>query len=238
MSKSPNLPNHVALIIDGNRRWARKKGIPDWQGHARGAERVEEISKAAIKLGIKHITLWGGSYNNLTKRSKSEIKFLDAKMYRPWAEKGIKDPFIGEYGVRVRFIGEWPNLLSKKTCNVIKEFQNKTSKYSNHHLTYLIGYNGDREMVSAIKNIVKDKPKSVTNKTIKSHLWTKELPPVDLVIRTGEDAQTGHLSTGFMMWDVKDAILHFSSKLWPDFTKNDLVKALSAFSNQERRYGK
>lgn len=238
MSKSSNLPRHIAIIIDGNRRWARKKGIPDWKGHARGAERVEEISKAAISLGVEHITLWGGSYNNLTKRSKSEIKFLDIKMYRPWAIKGAKDPFIKEKRVRVRFLGEWPKLLSKETCKAIEDFQKSTSKHSKHHLTYLVGYNGDREILSAIKDIAKAKPKNVTEKTVKSHLWTKELPPVDLVIRTGEDAQTAHLSTGFMMWDIKDAILHFSPKLWPDFTKNDLVKAFSAFSKKERRYGK
>ena len=238
MSKSSNLPRHLAIIIDGNRRWARRKGLPDWQGHSKGADRVEEISKTAINLGIEYVTIWGGSYNNLTKRSAKEIKFLDTKMYRVWAKKGIKDPYLKEKQVKVRFLGEWPKLLSDKTKVAIKEFEKSTQGYSKYNLTYLIGYNGDREMLSTIKSIMKDNPKTLNNKTLKSHLWTKDLPPVDLAIRTGEDPTTAHLSTGFMMWDIKDAILHFSPKMWPDFTKNDLVKALTAFSKQERTYGK
>ncbi|MDP3953270.1 MAG: polyprenyl diphosphate synthase [bacterium] len=233
-----SLPLHVAVIIDGNRRWAKARGKLPWEGHAEGAKRVEEISKEAVDLGIKYTTFWGGSYNNLTKRTRKEIKFLDEKMYRVWANKALKDKEVKEKQIRIRFIGEWPDLLSAETVKAMREVEKTTQKHSRHHLTYLIGYNGDREMLSTIRGIVKDKPRRVDEKTIKSHLWTRELPPVDLVIRTGEDARNAHMSTGFMMWDTKDALLHFSPKMWPAFTKSDFRQVVRDFSSRERRFGK
>ena len=232
------LPNHIAIIIDGNRRWAKKRGLPPWDGHARGAKRVEEMSKYAIDLGIKHISFWGGSYNNLTQRTPTEIKFLDEKMYRSWAKKALVDKDIYDKQVRIRFIGEWAKLLSKETVRVMKEVERKTKHHSRHHLTYLIGYNGDREMLSALNAMAKDGIGKVTDKILKSYLGKKDPPPVDLLIRTGEDTPIPHISTGFMMWDTKDALLHFSPKMWPAFTNKDLDSVISLFSKIERRFGK
>jgi len=229
---------HVAVIIDGNRRWATARGKLPWDGHVEGAKRVEEISKEAINLGIKYITFWGGSYNNLTKRSKQEIKFLDEKMYRVWANRALEDKEIKEKGIRIRFLGEWPDLLSEPTKEAMRAVEKATSKHNRYHLTYLIGYNGDREMLRAVRGILKDKPSRVDGRTIKSHLWTKDLPPVDLLIRTGEDPKNPHISTGFMMWDVKDALLHFNPKMWPAFTKADFRRVIANFSKRERRFGK
>lgn len=238
MLDKSRLPNHVAIIVDGNRRWAKKNGLPPWDGHARGARRVEEISKHAIDLGIKYISFWGGSYNNLTKRTAAEIKFLDEKMYRSWAKKALVDKDIYDKQVRVRFIGEWPKLLSRETVRAMKEVEKKTQHHSRRHLTYLIGYNGDREMLAALNAIIKDKVGKITDKTLKSYLWTKDIPSVDLLIRTGEDTPIPHISTGFMMWDTKDALLHFSPKMWPAFTSKDFDSVLSHFSKEERRFGK
>ncbi len=233
-----SLPNHVAVIIDGNRRWAKKHGLFPWDGHARGAKRVEEISKHAVDLGIKYISFWGGSYNNLTKRSPKEIKFLDEKMYRSWAKKALVDKYIYDNEVRIRFIGEWSKLLSKETVSAMRAVEEKTRTHSKHNLTYLIGYNGDREMLSTLNSIARKGLNKITEQTIKSHLWTKDLPSVDLLIRTGEDTPTPHMSTGFMMWDTKDSILHFSPKMWPAFTKKDFDKIISYFLMAERRFGK
>ncbi|MEX2054125.1 MAG: polyprenyl diphosphate synthase [Candidatus Colwellbacteria bacterium] len=237
MQKS-SLPVHVAVILDGNRRWAKAHGKPPWEGHIEGARRVEEVSREAIDLGIKYITFWGGSYNNLTKRTRKEIKFLDERMYRSWAKKALEDSNIKSKGIRIRFIGEWPDLLSEKTQKVMRDVERATRDHSKYHLTYLIGYNGDREMLSAIKGIVGGGSKKISEQTIKSNLWTRELPPVDLVIRTGEDAKNAHISTGFMMWDIKDALLHFSPKMWPAFTKSDFRRVIRDFSGTERRFGK
>ena len=232
--QNSSLPRHVALIIDGNRRWARKRGLPYWKGHEKGAERVEEVIKEALDLGIEYLTIWGGSYNNLTKRSEQEIKFLDEKMYRVWAKKIIDDKNIHEKEVRVRFVGEWPKLLSEETIGIIRKAEEATKEYSKHNITYLIGYNGDREMLAAI-NSLSGKADDVAEKDLLKVLWTGELPLVDLVIRTGEDP---HLSTGFMMWHTKDALLHFDKKMWPSFTKKDFRGLMNQFSKRERRFGK
>src|SRR4030042_7080035 len=111
MEQKALLPKHVAVIIDGNRRWARKRGLPPWKGHAEGAERVKEISREAVDLGIKYATFWAGSYNNLTQRSPQEIRFLDTRMYRYLAKSALKDKYIYEKKVRVRVIGGGPQLL-------------------------------------------------------------------------------------------------------------------------------
>ena len=238
MSDRSLLPNHVVVVIDGNRRWAKKYGLLPWDGHIRGAKRIEEISKHAIDLGIKYISFWGGSYNNLTKRTPKEIKFLDEKMYRSWAKKALVDKHIYDNKVRIRFIGEWSSLLSQETVKAMREVEAKTKGFSKHHLTYLIGYNGDREMVSAINSMAKSGVRKVNEKTLRAYLWSKDLPLVDLLIRTGEDTPTPHISTGFMMWDTKDAILHFSPKMWPAFTNKDFDRIISYFSKAERRFGK
>lgn len=227
-----SLPKHVALIIDGNRRWAKENNLPYWKGHEKGAERVEEVLREALDIGIEYLTIWGGSYNNLTKRTPKEIQFLDEKMYRVWAKKLVDDKDIHEHQVRVRFIGEWPDLLSKETIEAIHKAQEATKDYSKHNVTYLIGYNGDREMLAAINSLNVD---GVAEEDLVNALWTRELPPVDIVIRTGGDP---HLSTGFMMWHTKDALLHFDEKKWPAFTKDSFREVIKAFSERERRYGK
>jgi len=230
-----SLPRHVAIIIDGNRRWAKARGLPYWEGHIRGGERVEEISKASVEAGIKYITIWGGSYNNLTKRTPEEVGFLDKNMYRAWATKGIKDKTIHDKKVQVQFLGEWPDLLSQKTQNAIRKIEDETKDYSNYFVTYLVGYSGDREMVSAMNSAIQSGIKEVSEETLKDFLWTKDLPEVDLLIRTGGDA---HNSSGFMMWHTKNSLFSFEEKMWPDFSKEDFLKLIRGFSQRERRFGK
>ncbi|MBU2101430.1 di-trans,poly-cis-decaprenylcistransferase [Patescibacteria group bacterium] len=238
MSEISNLPRHIAIIVDGNRRWAKAHNLQPWEGHIRSVKVIEDISRTIVDLGIEYATFWGGSYNNLTKRTPLEIKFLDEKMYRVWAKKALEDKDVHEKGVRVRFIGEWPSLLSPETQKAISEVETATKDYSNYNFTYLVGYNGDREMISAINSAIKD-GKEVTGETIKNYLWTKDLPQVDLVIRTGEENPTmPHNSTGFMMWHTKDSIMHYLEKGFPDFTKENLKDSIERYSQRERRFGK
>jgi len=184
-------------------------------------------------MGIPYLTIWGGSYDNLTKRSGEEINKLE-EVYRVLAQKVLNDPEVKEKGVRVRVLGEWADILTPETAEVLREAEESTKKYSNYNLTLLIGYNGDREMISAMNKLLTGGVKTASEETIKTNLWTKDLPPVDLIIRTGGEP---HLSAGFMMWDVKYAQLYFTEKMWPDFTAKDLKDAIVYYERRERRLG-
>lgn len=224
---------HVAIIPDGNRRWAKEKSLHPWKGHYEGMQRIEEIVKNGKKLGITHLTIWGGSYNNLTKRTKREISVLDT-LYRKAAKKLLHNQEFLDSETRVRFIGEWQQLLKKETVKSMQEVEFVTKGNSRYNLTGLIGYNGNREMLSAIKSIIKNHEGKIQSETIKKYLWTHDLPPVDLVIRTGAEP---HFSNGFMMWDIQDAHFHFSNKMWPDFNMTDLHTIIQDFRKKERRFG-
>lgn len=206
-----------------------------WEGHFRGiGKTAEEVAKAAFDAGVKYLTIWGGSYDNLTKRSKTEVRMLN-EAYRRFANRVLENEEVKKHQTRVRFIGEWENVLEKNTKEAIKKAQEATKKYNKSFLTILAAYNGDREMLAAFGDLIKEGKKNITPTLLKQHLWTRELPPPDLVIRTGGEMR---LSAGFLMWDIQYAELYFSKKMWPDFTKQDLLKALRNFSNRDRRYGR
>lgn len=229
-----SLPHHVAVIPDGNRRWATAHGMPRWKGHFTGAKRVEEINRAALDLNIKHFTLWGESYENLIRRPKIELKVF-SRIHKELIRKLIKDPVIHREKVKIRFIGEWAKLLDKDVVELMKRAETETKKYENYHHTYLIAYSGDREMLDALNRLATAGHRRITDELLQSYLWTKDLPPVDLLIRTGGEP---HLSTGFMMWHTRNAQFYFSDKMWPDFTKKEFVKALEDYSRRTRRFGK
>ena len=231
-----NIPRHVALIVDGNRRWAKERGLKSWEGYLGiSLDNIEEISRVGADLGIPFVTFWGGSYKNLTERPSIEIKKLN-EMYALLAQRALDEPDLDKNEVRVRFMGEWKDLLQKKPIEKIEELIEKTKNYSKNNLTYMIGYNGDREMLSAINKIIEGTPgKPIDEDLLVENLWTKDLPPVDLVIRTGNDPR---LSNGFMMWHTKNALLHFDDKMWPDFTKEEFIRVINDFTQRERRFGK
>lgn len=229
-----SLPQHVAIIPDGNRRWARRRGLAGWKGHLEGAKRVEEIARAAVDLNIKYLTVWGGSYDNLTKRSKIELVVFN-RIFQDMTRKLLRNtPLIHEKKIRIRFIGEWPKLLNRNVVKLMRQTEAETAKYTAYEHSYFLGYNGDREMLDAINLLVKDQPSRVNSKLLKSYLWTADLPPVDLLIRTDGQA---HLSNGFMMWDIQNVQLYFSNKLWPDFSKKEFVQALEDYARRQRRFG-
>ncbi len=238
-----NLPNHIAIIPDGNRRWAKDRGLPSFMGHRAGAKTTEAILTAALKAGLKHLTFWGASINNVTKRDTAEVKFL-FKLFTTYFKKIAKAKLVHKHKVHINAFGEWDTHFPAETKAALKTALAATKDYKNFQLTFLLAYNGTNEMLRAVQAIVANTPPSppgrgeleiITHEIIKKHLYTKDLPPVDLIIRTGNDP---HLSTGFMMWDAADAQLMFSQKMWPDFSENDLEEALKAYQNGERRLGK
>jgi len=237
-----NLPNHIVLIPDGNRRWARKRGLPPFFGHRQGAKTLEKILKAVLELKIPYFTFWGSSLDNVTKRSSSEVNFL-FKLFERHFKKLVKDKEIYQNGMKVNVFGRWEKLFPEKTKKAVKEAIEKTKNHKNYHLTFLMAYSGIDEMTEAIKQIAKRKSQSanlkIDEELIKNNLWTKDLPPVDLVIRTASERDNwSHLSAGLMMWDIADAQFYFTKTLFPDFSVEEFKKAVEQYGQTERRVGK
>lgn len=231
------LPQHVAIIPDGNRRWAERRHLPSWKGHEEGARRFEEILDEALTLGIRVISFWGMSKDNIEKRSPGEVWRL-LHIMREKFEKLGEDERVKAHEVSVRFLGAWRELLPTSLVSVMERTMEKTRVYGKRVLNLFICYDGREEMIRAIDAIralpVNPHPKPITSELVKAHLLTHDLPPVDLVIRTGDDP---HWSAGFMMWDVADAQLYFSEKLFPEFTAQEFRNAVENYGARTRRFG-
>lgn len=232
------IPNHIAIIPDGNRRWAKKRKLNPWLGHKYGAKSTENTLKTAIDLNIPNLTYWICSKDNLEKRTKREVYFLLTVFKREFLRL-LKSKDLAKNQVRVRFLGEWRDYFPTNLNKILDNLMEKTKDYNKHNLTFLAGYDGRQEMLTAIRKIVPrgtiaNNYEEITPELVKNYLWTRDLSPVDLVIRTGGEP---HLSAGFMMWDIADAQLYFTDKLWPDFGKDDLIKAMKDYSERERRLG-
>ncbi|MFA5368427.1 MAG: polyprenyl diphosphate synthase [Candidatus Paceibacterota bacterium] len=229
-----NLPKHVAIIPDGNRRWAKKNGLAIMFGHEKGAEALEEILNKTLELKIPYITFWGLSLDNVLKRSKPEIDYIYSIIEKQF-KKLLIDKRIHENKIKVQAFGRWMDFFPKKTQQAIKEVIEKTKDYDKYYLNFLMAYNGTDEMLESVKSIQKQS-KEVTEDLIKKNLWTKDLPSVDLIIRTGVDNDP-HLSAGFMMWDAAYAQLYFTKIYFPDFTPEEFEKSLLDFADRQRRKG-
>lgn len=230
------LPKHIVIIPDGNRRWAKERGLKPWEGHEAGAKNTEELLRKALDLGIKCFSLWGSSLENLKKRPLDESREL-LRIYEEYFTKMLKSDDIHNNEVKINFIGKWEEQFPESLKKVLYNCIDSTKNYSKHILNFFLAYSGDAEMVDAIKQIVKKgiPAESISEKIIKDNLLTKNLPAVDYMIRTGGEP---HLSAGFMMWDTANAQLYFSEKYFPDFGPAELEKAIEDFSQRERRLGK
>lgn len=235
-----NLPRHVAIVPDGNRRWAEKKGLKPWRGHLAGAEKTREQVQAAFDLGLKCLTWWGGSYGNLTKRAKTEISNL-FKIYEKYFNELAKKKEIHKYEVKVSILGRWAELLPQSGIKAAKNLMEVTKDYNQRWLNFMIAYDGQDEMIEAIKGIAQKAREShsvkVDEDLLRKYLWTGFLPPVDLLIRTGS-ADDPHNSAGFMMWNCANSQLYFSKEFYPDFGKKEFIKAIQEYQRRERRLGK
>lgn len=228
------VPNHVAIIPDGNRRWAKTHRLLPWQGHAEGVKRFWDVSDAAREMGVEYLTFWSGSYDNLAKRTETEIKVLFKLM-----EQQLSDPEIlrrfKNHKVKARVIGEWQDFATNKNLqNLVEDIEEQTKDFNQHVFTVLFGYDGRREMLAAVSKL-QQSGEEVTAENLKKSLWVGELPEVDLVIRTGGEP---HWSAGFMMWHTANSQFVFDETLWPDFDKSKLKAAIAEYDRRERRLGK
>lgn len=229
-----NLPTHVAIIPDGNRRWAKQFKKPSMFGHRAGANALKPVLLKALGLKVPYFTFWGCSIGNITRRGRLEVAFL-FKLFELYFKKLIKEKIIYSNGVRVRVLGGWEKYFPASAKKAIINLTEKTKHYNKFNLTFMLAYSGTEEMLAAIKKIKASGVRDIDESVIKQNLYSKDLPPVDLIIRTGGEP---HLSAGFMMWDAADAQLYFTNTLWPAFTPQEFNKALKDYSGRERRLGR
>lgn len=245
MSNSPNkifnanLPKHLAIIPDGNRRWAKKRGLNPWKGHYEGVKAFERVIRAADKLNLYCFSFWAASIDNILKRQKQEVVVL-LEIFKKNFEQLLKNKKIHEEEVRVNIFGRWPEHFPARVKKPMEEIIAATKGYDRRFLNFFIMYDGIDEMTEAIKRIAADCKKDlavkITSELIKSYLYTKDLLPVDLVIRTGVENDP-HNSAGFMMWDTAYSQLYFTKTLWPDFEEKEFRKAVKDYAGRERRRG-
>lgn len=234
--ETEQLPRHIVIIPDGNRRWATERGLRPWEGHEAGAQNTEKLIRSARAIGIREMSFWGSSLENLAKRPLTERRAL-LRIYETYFQKLLGSADIHKDEAHIRFIGHWEEQFPPSLKKIMRECEEATKNYSQYFLNFFLAYSGDDEMRQAIQKIAESLPvgSRVTDKTIKENLMTRELPPVDLLIRTGGDP---HLSAGFMMWDVANAQLYFSDKYYPDFDELALREAIADYAARQRRFGK
>lgn len=226
-----NIPHHVAIIMDGNRRWAKKRGLPAFKGHERGAERFKEIAKACDDLGVKILTVFAFSTENW-KRSKLEVDFLMNLLFKILKEEA---KFFKKNNIKFNVIGQverLPKKVKELALSVMEETRNNKKGIVN----IAISYGGRQEILDAAKKITKEKiePEKINEKVFSEHLYTEGQPDVDLLIRTSGEMRL----SGFLPWQAVYAELYFLPKMWPEFTKQDLKKAIKEYQRRQRRFGR
>lgn len=229
---SKKIPFHLGIIIDGNRRWAEKKGLPFFEGHRQGLNNVQKMGDYCTKKGIKILTLYTFSTENW-KRSKKEVSYLMRLLAGSLSKKNIQE--FHEKKVKLQIIGQkerLPQFLQEK----IKGAEELTKNNKERILNLAISYGGRIEIIEAVKNIIKKKipANKITEDLINKNLWTAGLPYPDLIIRTGGAKRLSN----FLTWQSAYSEFYFTKKFWPEFTEEDLDKALLDFSHRDRRFGK
>jgi undecaprenyl diphosphate synthase len=229
-----SVPKHVAIILDGNGRWAKKKGMPRSYGHTVGAKNVETICEAADDLGVKYLTLYAFSTENW-KRPKTEVNFLMNLFYES-LKKELQE--LHEDNVQIHFIGRidgLPESLQKQMHEAEELMKNNTGVKFN----VAVNYGGQDELVRAVKKIAADvqtgkiSPDAIDEKLVEDSLDTCGNLPVDLVIRTSGDMRLSN----FLLWQAAYAEFYFTDVNWPDFSPECFVDAMKAFANRDRRFG-
>jgi len=226
-----NIPKHVAIIMDGNGRWAKKRGLPRIEGHRRGAENIERCMDTAIELGINVVSLYAFSTENWS-RPKEEINGL-WNLLESFFEKKLN--IIIEKGVQLRHSGSLKE-LPVNVQRIITEAVEKSKNNSTIILNLCLNYGGRHEIIHAVNEWIQKKPShelSLTPEIFESYLYTKGLPDVDLLIRTSGEYRISN----FLLWQIAYAELVFMKVLWPDFNEKHLYQAIYEYQHRERRFG-
>ena len=222
---------HLAFILDGNRRWAKAKGLPTFEGHRRGYDNLKTIGLAALERGVTHVSAFVFSTENWN-RSAEEVSYLMDLLYKAIADE---IGFFMEHDVRLKVVGSRER-LSDKLKTAIAEGEAKTAANTRGQMNLCLNYGGRAEIVEAVKKLVDEglPLDEVTEKTLASHMWTAGIPDPDLIVRTSGE----HRLSGFLTWSGVYSELLFVDKHWPDFNVEDLEAAIEEYGRRERRFGK
>ncbi len=231
-------PEHIAIILDGNRRWATEKDLNPWHGHEKGAEKVEQLLDWCLKLGVKSITLYGFSTENFS-RPKNEVEEI-MRIAESQFRKIITDERIHKNKVRVKVIGR-VSLLPDDLQQLIKDVEKSTQNYDKHFLNVAFAYGGRAEIVDAVRKIANKiregelTPELVDEKLFEKYLYTSHMPKQDpdLIIRTSGEERL----SGFLLWQAAYSEFCFLDVFWPDFRLIDLLRAVRTFQRRKRRFG-
>ena len=235
--KRDPVPEHVAIIMDGNRRFATDLGLAPGAGHLFGRDKVEEVMGWCFELKIKNLTLYAFSTENF-KRDTDEVESL-MKLCKNELDKAAKDSRIHKNQVRVRVIGHIES-LPKDLRESAQVILNETKNYDKYSLNIALAYGGREEIVRAIRNIAKDvkggslEIKNITEPTVSKYMYTNELPDPDLILRTSGEERISN----FLLWQLAYSELYFSDVFWPVFSKRDFLKAIRTCQQRKRRFGK
>ncbi|MGI6093977.1 MAG: isoprenyl transferase [Lachnospiraceae bacterium] len=229
-----NVPRHIAIILDGNGRWAKAKGMPRSYGHVKGCENLEKICDIAKELGVKYLTVYAFSTENW-KRSKEEVDGL-MKLFRNYLKKCLK--IAEKNNMCVRVIGD-PTAFDADIQEGIRTLEEYSKDFTELHFQLALNYGSRDEITRASRKMAKDvqdgklNPEKITENTIQEYLDTHGLPDPDLMIRTSGEERLSN----FLLWQLAYSEFYFTDVAWPDFKKEDLEKAIEKYNSRERRFG-
>jgi len=235
--KHDELPEHVSIIMDGNRRFAWGKNLGRGTGHARDKEKLKEVMDWILDLKIPYFTVYALSTENLKERSEAELEGL-FDLYVAGLNEIAEDPKIHDNGVKVQVVGRL-SLLPDRVREALKNAESRTEEYSDFLFTICLAYGGREEIVDAVRDVAVahadgELPvEMIDQQQISSRLYTAELPDPDLVIRTSGEERISN----FLLWQIAYSELHFTDVHWPSFSKVDLYEALESYQMRRRRYG-
>jgi len=229
---SQDLPRHIAIIMDGNRRWAQNRGLSIEEGHRVGSQNLEKIVEHCKKIGIKYLTVYALSTENWRKRSSLEIKGI-FNLLLDIIKRKTKE--YQKSGIRMFILGNF-HAFPLKVKDAIKNLLKKTIIEEKLIFNVALNYGGRDEIITAIKQIVKEKipANKINEKLISKYLYTKDQPDPELIIRPGGEYRLSN----FLIWQMSYAELYFTDILWPDFNENELDKAIKWYQDRKRNFGK
>jgi undecaprenyl diphosphate synthase len=223
------IPKHIAIIMDGNRRWAKKNGVPDIMGHREGVKSVERITEECAKLGVKALTLYAFSSENWN-RSKTAVDAL-MMLFQKSMETYTKK--AKENNIKLNYIGRTER-LSASLIDQMKKSEEETANNTGIILTLAINYGARQEIVDAVNKISSEgSGKKIDEASFEKYLYTADLPELDLIIRTSGEMRISN----FLLWQVAYSEIYVTDTLWPDFDEKEFKKALEEYTRRERRYG-